>query len=100
MIPMEWFLYLAAILFAIGAYGVLTKKNGLVVLMCIEMMLNAANINFITFSSFFNDAKGQVFVLLSIAVAAAEVAVGIAILLNLFKSRDTIDVEEINLLRW
>ncbi len=100
MIPIEMFLGLSAVLFAVGAYGVLTKKNGLVVLMCIEMMLNAANINFIAFAAFFNDVAGQVFVIMAISVAAAEVAVGIAILLNLYKTSGTTDLEEINILRW
>ncbi len=100
MIPLEMFLGLSAVLFAVGAYGVLTKKNGLVVLMCIELMLNAANINFIAFSAFFNDVAGQIFVIMAIAVAAAEVAVGIAILLNLYKTSGTTDLEEINILRW
>jgi NADH-quinone oxidoreductase subunit K len=100
MIPLEYFLVLAAVLFVIGVYGVLTKRNAIVVLMSIELMLNAANINFVAFSSFFNDIKGQIFALFSIAVAAAEVAVGLAILLALSKARDTINLDEINLLRW
>lgn len=100
MIPASFFLVLSAAIFVIGAYGVMTKKNGLVVLMSIEMMLNSANINLVAFSGFLNDVSGQVFVLVVAAVAAAEVAVGIAILLNLFKSTNTTDVSEINILRW
>jgi NADH:ubiquinone oxidoreductase subunit K len=100
MIPMEYFLALSAILFVIGAYGVLTKRNAIIVLMSIEIMLNAANINFVTFSSYFDDVAGQVFALFSIAVAAAEVAVGLAILLNLNRVRGTINLDEIYLLRW
>jgi NADH:ubiquinone oxidoreductase subunit K len=100
MIPQEYFLALASILFVIGAYGVLTRKNAIIVLMCIELMLNAANINFVTFAAFRNDATGQVFALFSIAIAAAEVAVGLAILLNLQKTQDTINLEDIKLLRW
>jgi NADH:ubiquinone oxidoreductase subunit K len=100
MIPQEYFLVLASILFVIGAYGVLTRKNAIVVLMCIELMLNAANINFVTFAAFRNDAAGQVFALFSIAIAAAEVAVGLAILLNLQKTQDTTNLEDIKLLRW
>ena len=100
MIPIEYFLALSAILFLIGAYGVLTKRNAIIVLMSIEIMLNAANINFVTFSSYFDDVAGQVFALFSIAVAAAEVAVGLAILLNLNKARGTISLNELNLLRW
>ncbi len=100
MIPIEYFLGLSAILFVIGAYGVLTRRNAIVVLMSVEIMLNAANINFVAFSSYFNNVNGQVFALFSIAVAAAEVAVGLAILLNLYKTRDTITLDELNLLRW
>ena len=102
MIPMEYFLVLAAILFCIGAYGVLTKSNAIVVLMCIELMLNAANINFITFAAYNTDAIGQAFVIMSISVAAAEVAVGIAILLNAYKIRKTTELDEAELttMRW
>jgi len=100
MIPIEYFLALSAILFSLGAYGALTRRNTIVVLMSIEIMLNAANVNFVAFSSFFNDVRGQVFALFSIAIAAAEVAVGLAILLNLLKTRETIDLEDIHILRW
>ncbi len=100
MIPIEYFIGLSAILFVIGAVGVLTKKNAIVVLMCIEMMLNAANINFVAFSAFSGDLNGMIFALVSIAIAAAEVAVGLAIVLNLYKTRDTIGLDEVNLLRW
>lgn len=100
MIAIEYFLFLAAILFVIGLYGVMTKTNGIVILMCIELMLNAANINFIAFSSYFGDVLGQVFVIMSIAVAAAEVGVGIAILLNVFKVRKTTDVDDLTIMRW
>ncbi|NLT37859.1 MAG: NADH-quinone oxidoreductase subunit NuoK [Methanomassiliicoccus sp.] len=100
MIPIEYFLGLSAILFAIGAMGVLVKKNAIVVLMCIELMLNAANINFVAFSAYYNDLTGQVFALVSIAIAAAEVAVGLAIIMNLYKTRDTIGLDEVSLLRW
>ena len=102
MIPMEYFLVLAGILFAIGAYGVLTKNNAIVVLMCIELMLNAANINFVTFGAFATDIMGQAFVIMSTSVAAAEVAVGIAILLNAYKMRKTteLDDEKLTSMRW
>jgi len=100
MIPLEYFLILSAVLFLIGAYGVLTKRNAIMVLMSIEIMLNAANINFVAFSSYFNDVKGQIFALFSIAIAAAEVAVGLAILLNLNRVRGTVELNELNLLRW
>lgn len=100
MIAIEYFLGLSAILFAIGAMGVLVKKNAIVVLMCIELMLNAANINFVAFSAYSGNLEGQVFALVSIAIAAAEVAVGLAIIMNLYKTRDTIGLDEISLLRW
>ncbi|AMK13222.1 F420 dehydrogenase subunit K FpoK [methanogenic archaeon mixed culture ISO4-G1] len=102
MIPMEYFLVLSAILFVIGAYGVLTKSNAIVVLMCIELMLNAANINFVTFAAYNVDIIGQAFVIMSISVAAAEVAVGIAILLNAYKHRKTTELDdaELTTMRW
>ncbi|MDR3205626.1 MAG: NADH-quinone oxidoreductase subunit NuoK [Candidatus Methanoplasma sp.] len=100
MIPIEAFLAFAAILFAIGAYGVLVKSNTIVVLMCIELMLNAANINFIVFSAFTTDVVGQVFVIMTITVAAAEVAVGIAILLNAYKTKGTIEADGLASMRW
>lgn len=102
MIPIEYFLILAAILFAIGAYGVVTKSNAIIVLMCIELMLNAANINFVAFGAFHPDIMGQAFVIVTITVAAAEVAVGIAILLNAYKMRKTTELDEAGLtsMRW
>lgn len=100
MIPIEFFLTFAAILFAIGAYGVMTKKNTILVLMCIELMLNAANINFVAFAGFLGDATGQVFVIMTIAVAAAEVAVGIAILLNAYKVKKLTDTDSLTSMRW
>ncbi|MBR2255588.1 MAG: NADH-quinone oxidoreductase subunit NuoK [Candidatus Methanomethylophilaceae archaeon] len=100
--PIEYFLALAAILFVIGGYGVMTKSNAIVVLMCIELMLNAANINFVVFAAFNQDITGQVFTIMSIAVAAAEVAVGIAILLNAYKMRKSteLDDEKLTSMRW
>lgn len=102
MIPIEFFLLLGAILFAIGAYGVVTKSNAIIVLMCIELMLNAANMNFVAFGAFHPDIMGQAFVIVTITVAAAEVAVGIAILLNAYKMRKTTELDEDGLtsMRW
>ena len=100
MIPFEFFLILGAILFVIGAYGVMTKSNAIIVLMCIELMLNAANINFIAFSAFLGDAVGQAMVIMTISVAAAEVAVGIAIILNAYKTRKTTDADDLTTMRW
>lgn len=102
MIPFEFFLILGATLFVIGAYGVMTKSNAIIVLMCIELMLNAANINFVAFGAYNADVMGQTFVVMSISVAAAEVAVGIAILLNAYKLRKTTELTDAELtsLRW
>jgi len=106
MIPIEYWLTFSSLLFAIGAYGVLTRKNAIVVLMSIEVMLNAANINLVAFSSYHSmlhgsvDASGQVFALFSIAIAAAEVAVGLAVILSVYRRYQTIDVDRINILRW
>ena len=102
MIPIECFLILGGILFVIGAYGAMTKSNAIIVLMCIELMLNAANINFVAFGAFNGDVMGQAFVVMTISVAAAEVAVGIAILLNAYKMRKTteLDDKQLQTMRW
>ena len=106
MIPIEYWLVFSSLLFCIGAYGVLTKRNAIVVLMCIEIMLNSANINLVMFSSYHSvlhgapDPSGQAFALFSIAIAAAEVAVGLAILLSVYRQYQTIEVDKINILRW
>ena len=100
MIPLEYFLILSSVLFVIGIVGVLTKKNAILVLISIELMLNAANINFVAFAAYNNDASGYVFALFSIGIAAAEVAVGLAILLNLNRLKDTVHVEDLNSMRW
>lgn len=100
LIPIEYFLTFGAILFVIGAYGVMAKPNTLIVLMCTELMLNAANINFIAFSAFAGDAYGQVMVIMTISVAAAEVAVGIAILLNAYKVRKSTNADDLTSMRW
>jgi NADH-quinone oxidoreductase subunit K len=100
MIPLSYYLILSAMLFCIGVYGVLMKRSAIFVLMSIEIMLNAVNINFVAFASYSGDISGQVFALFSIAVAAAEVAVGLAIFLLLYKRFDTIDLRKMRLLRW
>lgn len=100
MIALEYWVSFSAVLFLIGVYGVLTRQNAILVLMSIEIMLNAANINFVAFSKYNNTLDGQLFALFIIALAAAEVAVGLAILLSLYKQRDTIQLNMLNLLRW
>ncbi|MHC1566860.1 MAG: NADH-quinone oxidoreductase subunit NuoK [Candidatus Syntropharchaeia archaeon] len=98
MIPMSWYLILAAILFGIGAYGIMAERNGIKVLMCLEMLLNSANINLVAFSRV--NILGQEFTLFSIAIAAAEVAVGLGILIMLFRWTKTIDLERFDSMRW
>ncbi len=94
------YLIIAAIIFTIGAYGIITQRSGIKILMSIELMLNAANLNLVAFSSFNGNPAGQVFALFSIAIAAAEAGIGFAILVALFRVRDTINLDNINILRW
>lgn len=100
--PLQYFLLLAAALFCIGIYGLVMSRNAVRVLMSIELMLNAVNINLIAFSNFLDrtDIQGQVFTVFVITVAAAEAAVGLAIILSIYRNRDTIDMEAFNLLKW
>jgi NADH:ubiquinone oxidoreductase subunit K len=93
------FLLLAAVLFSIGVYGVLARRNGVAVLMSIELILNAVNINLIAFGAMNNSVAGQVFALFVIAIAAAEVGVGLAIILVIYRTRRTIDLEEVDLMK-
>lgn len=99
-VPISHFLLLSAILFAIGVTGVLTRRNAIVIFMCIELMLNAVNLAFVAFAKQLGQGDGQVFVFFVMAVAAAEVAVGLAIIIALFRNRETVDVAEVNLLKW
>lgn len=99
MIPQSHFLILSAILFAIGAIGVLSRRNALIIYMCIELMLNSVNLTFITFSKFLGSMDGHVFTFMVMTVAAAEAAVGLAIILALFRNKQTVNVDNINLLK-
>ncbi len=90
------FLLLAAVLFSLGVYGVLARKNGVLVLMSIELMLNAVNINLVAFGAFRDTVAGQVFALFVIAIAAAEVGVGLAIILLIFRNRASIDIDHLD----
>lgn len=101
-IPLQAYLVVAAILFCIGVWGLINSRNAVRVLMSIELMLNAVNLNMMAFSSYLDgtQVRGQVFAVFIITVAAAEAAVGLAILLSLYRNRDTVDMEQFNLLRW
>ena len=93
------FLLLAAVLFCIGVYGVLARRNGMLVLMSIELILNAVNINLVAFGAMTDDVGGEVFALFTIAVAAAEVGIGLAIVLLMYRNRRSIDLSEADLMR-
>ena len=99
MVPSSYYLVLSAILFTLGAVGVLIRRNALVMFMSVEMMLNAVNLTLITYSRSLGSVDGQVFVLLVMAVAAAEVAVGLAIVISVYRHKETTDVDEMNLLK-
>ena len=100
-IPLTWFLMLAAALFSIGLYGVLSRRNAIGILMGIELMLNAVNINLVAFWRYLDPVKltGQIFAIFVFTVAAAEVAVGLALVIAIYRNRDTVVVEEIDLLK-
>ena len=100
MVPIEHYLMLSAVLFLIGVAGVLTRRNAIIVLMCVELMLNAVNLSFLAFARALGDMGGHVFVFVVIAVAAAEAAVGLAILLAVFRNKETVNIDELNLMRW
>lgn len=96
---LSWYLALSAVLFTIGAAGVLIKRNVISMFMCIELMLNAVNLTFVAFSSFFNDVSGQLFVFIVMTVAAAEAAVGLGIIITVFRNRESLNVDEANILK-
>ena len=99
MVPqLSWYLALSAVLFTIGVVGVMIKRNVISMFMCIELMLNAVNLTFVAFSSYFRDVSGQLFVFIVMTVAAAEAAVGLGIIVAIFRNRETIDVDEANVL--
>lgn len=100
MITVHHYLILSAIIFSIGTFGVLTRKNAIVIFMCIELMLNAVNLTFIALSHHLGNLDGQVFVFFVMTVAAAEAAVGLALMITFFRNRESIEVDEINLLKW
>jgi len=97
---LNWYLALGAVLFSIGVIGVLTRKNAVVILMSVELMLNAVNLTLVSFSSHFGDINGIILVFFSLCVAASEAAVGLAIIITIFRNNLTVDVSKINLLRW
>ena len=100
MVPLSWYLVLSAALFAIGVAGVLVRRNLIVVFMAIEIMLNAVNLSFVAFARQLGHEDGQVIVFFVMAVAAAEAGVGLAIFIQLFRARETLNADEVTTLRW
>ena len=99
MVPLFWYLALSAVLFTIGVAGVLIQRNAIVLFMCIELMLNSVNLTLVAFSRYLGDVTGQLFVFIVMVVAAAEAAVGLAIIIALFRTRETLNVDEADLLK-
>lgn len=100
MVPIQYYLLLSAAVFSIGVFGILTRKNALLFLMSVELLLNAANINLVAFSRFHGNLTGQTFSLFTLALAAAEVAIGIGIILVLYRNFADVDVTEATTMRW
>lgn len=99
-VPIEYYLILSAFMFIVGVTGVLIRRNAIVVFMSIELMLNSANLTLVTFSSFLGNPIGQIFVFFVMTVAAAEAAVGLAIIIAVFRNKMTVNIDEINIFKW
>ena len=99
-IPIQWYIYLSVALFCIGILGVLFRRNAIIIFMCVELMLNAVNLLMVAFSRYFGDTGGQVFVFFVMVVAAAEVAVGLAILMMIYRNTKSTDIDALNRLKW
>ncbi len=98
--PLSWYLVFGALLFMIGVVGVLTRRNVIIVLMSIELMLNAVNVTLISFSHYLQDLRGQIFTLFIIAVAASEAAIGLALVISMYRGKSTFNLDEVNVLKW
>ena len=99
-VPLNYYLALSALLFTIGVVGVLTRRNAIIVFMSVEMMLNSVNLTLVAYSAFLDDPTGQTLVFFVMAVAAAEAAVGLAIIIALFRNKRTVNIDEINIMKW
>ncbi len=100
MIEINFYLIVSALLFCTGVIGVLVRRNAIIIFMCIELMLNAINLTFVAFSSYLGNINGQIFVFIVMTVAAAEAAVGLAIVIALFRNKESVNIDEINILKW
>lgn len=99
-IPIEYYLILSAFMFIVGITGVLIRRNAIVVFMCIELMLNSANLTLVAFASYLGSSVGQIFVFFVMTVAAAEAAVGLAIIIAIFRNKLNVNIDEINIFKW
>lgn len=99
-VPINWYLFLSTFLFCIGVMGVLFRRNAIIILMCIELMLNSVNLLLVAFSSYSGNSDGQVFVFFIMVVAAAEVAVGLALLISIYRNIGSTDIDVLNKLKW
>ena len=100
MIEINYYLIVSALLFCTGVIGVLVRRNAIIIFMCIELMLNSINLTFVAFSSFLGNINGQIFVFIVMTVAAAEAAIGLAIVIALFRNKESVNIDEINILKW
>ena len=100
MITLTHYLILSAILFSIGVVGVLIRRNAIIIFMCIELMLNAVNLSFVAFAHYLHSMEGQMFVFFSMTVAAAEATVGLAIIIAVFRNKETVNVDDMNIMKW
>ncbi len=100
MVDLYIYLTLSACLFSIGVIGVLIRRNAIIIFMCIELMLNAVNLSFIAFSSFLGNSSGQIFVFFVMTVAAVEASIGLSIVISLYRNKETLNIDEINILKW
>jgi NADH-quinone oxidoreductase subunit K len=100
VVPIQYYIFISAVLFSVGVLGVLLRRNAIIIFMSIELMLNSVNLLLVAFSSYHNDASGQVFVFFIMAVAAAEVAVGLAILVTIYRNVHSVDIDELKNLKW
>ncbi len=100
MITITHYLILSAILFTLGVVGVLIRRNAIIIFMCIELMLNAVNLSFVAFAHYLNSMQGQLFVFFTMTVSAAEAAVGLAIIVAVFRNKETVNIDDINIMKW
>ncbi len=100
LVPLNWYLFLSSFLFCIGVMGVLFRRNAIIILMCIELMLNSVNLLLVAFSAYSGNSDGQVFVFFIMVVAAAEVAVGLSLLISIYRNTGSTDIDVLNKLKW